>query len=219
MSVMVMVKVWSWWWGHRTADISHTRAHPGLYPGGDAAPSYPRLLADAAWRPSQDAYRPAGRLPRCDTGPGADIDDRSGLSLDRGGVSLAPSLVSSVDPSVGLEQPTKSSSRRGLSSLTQRWWAGTMDRTRLVVTTTPATVARRAGVAQVADEPRPLIPCDHQLLAPLDKHHTLTTEQIAAVAFPRPGQDRRRLCLSHQRGVLDRSGTPSGLGRSHGRGR
>ena len=79
-----------------------------------------------------------------------------------------------------------------------------MNRSRLVVPTTRAATPRRIGVGEIADEIRRVMPRDRRALDLLADHQTLTTEQIAAVAFPNLLRAQRRLRTLHQRGVLDR---------------
>lgn len=46
----VMSKVWSRWWGHRTADIAHHALLTLAHTEGSTLAHLPRLLSDAAWR-------------------------------------------------------------------------------------------------------------------------------------------------------------------------
>lgn len=46
----VMAKVWSRWWGHRTADIAHHALLTLAYTPGATLAQLPRLLSDTAWR-------------------------------------------------------------------------------------------------------------------------------------------------------------------------
>jgi Replication-relaxation len=79
-----------------------------------------------------------------------------------------------------------------------------VDHNRRLSPANPAAGPRRGGGPTVADEMRRIMPRDRWLLGLLDQHQTLTTEQIAAIAFPTLRKARRRLLLLHQRGVLDR---------------
>jgi hypothetical protein len=70
----------------------------------------------------------------------------------------------------------------------------------------PATSAdrRRATNAQILTELGRLTDRDRRLLALLDEHRVLTTDQIAAIAFGSIARARARLHQLHTRGVLDR---------------
>ncbi len=83
-----------------------------------------------------------------------------------------------------------------------------MDRNRLIrditVSGTAAGPAVRLSASAVADELSRITPRDRLLLDLLADHHTLTTDQIADLAFTSLGRTRNRLSDLRSRGVLDR---------------
>ena len=83
-----------------------------------------------------------------------------------------------------------------------------MDRNRLIrditVSGTAAGPAVRLSASAVADELSRITPRDRLLLDLLADHHTLTTDQIADLAFTSLGRTRNRLSDLRGRGVLDR---------------
>ncbi|MGH3433848.1 MAG: replication-relaxation family protein [Thermocrispum sp.] len=83
-----------------------------------------------------------------------------------------------------------------------------MDRNRLIGTITPRGAASVVGAvrlsAVVVDELARLTDRDRYLLDLLFDHGTLTTEQVAALAFGSVGRARIRLGTLRERGILDR---------------
>ncbi len=82
-----------------------------------------------------------------------------------------------------------------------------MDRNQLIGAITPRGAASVAAVrlsAVVVDELARLTDRDRYLLDLLHDHSTLTTEQVATLAFGSAGRARIRLSTLHERGILDR---------------
>lgn len=78
-----------------------------------------------------------------------------------------------------------------------------MDRNRLIVPITSNSPVGSLALRVTAEAAR-LTSRDRRLLGLLDAHRTLTTEQVASIAFGTVGRARVRLSTLRDRGVLDR---------------